>query len=233
MHQSQHPHHASGNTSSPISALPICNGWFVTRDETKIELKECLKFHDAHGNVMFRINSKWKALSGRIVITDSHDCEVGYVRMKRRSMCLFADDFRTTYYFGNKHNDDMGAVELNERTQACPSKCYADIYFGDTWIGETVGNWFSKSFIIYIRGVKVAEVLRSAKTVEGGFSIVVDAGVDASFIFMVVVALGEIYGWADNFNGGVCSNILSKSLPYSSRGTIFYPQYGGRLEWEI
>jgi len=148
-------------------------------------------------------------------------------------MCLFASDFRTTYYFGNKYNDNIGAVKPNG-TSACPSQCCADIYFGDTWIGETMGNWFTKSFKIFVQGVQAAEVLRSADTADGGFSIVTSAGVDASFIFMIVVALGEMYGWADNFNGGLCSNVLSQALPSSSRGrrSIFRPQYGGKLVGE-
>jgi len=233
MLQSQYHHHTSENTSLPISTLPICNGWYVTRQKTWIELKESLKFHDAYGNVIFRLNPKWKTLSGRLVITDSNDWEIGYVRRKRRSMCLFASDVRTTYYFGNQYNDNVGAVKPNG-TSACPSKCCADIYFGDTWIGETMGNWFTKSVKIYIGGMQAAEVLRSAASADGGFSIVTAAGVDASLVFMVVVALGEIHGWADNFNGGVCSNVLSKDLPYSSRGrsSMFRPQYGGRLGYE-
>lgn len=181
---------------------PVCNNRFVTTRPMTIILKECLKFHDENGNLMFNLHARTMTMSGRIIIKDANGVRVGHVRGKRRPAA------RATYYFGDKKKDKIGTVKAKGPTSRS-DRCDADIYIGDTLIGETMGNWFTKSFRIVISGVQVAEIYRTIDSAEGGFSIeILTEGVDSLVILLIVMALGEIHAWADTANGGVSSCIL-------------------------
>lgn len=205
-------HSESAETQRTIT--PILNGWFVTDRQRRIELKEGKTFHDTQGNVMFRLHEKRLTLSARIAISDSRGANIGHVRRKLRSFCPFAGRNQTEIIFGSKESGKFGTVKVDGMDFSA-TDCKAGIYLEDTWIGEVAGSWFMKDFTIYINKVPVAEILRTAETAEGGFSIITAAGVDTSFVLMIVMALGEIYGWVDSYNGGVASNILSRGASFS------------------
>lgn len=123
---------------------------------------------------------------------------------------IFAQPERSTHASLSSTCYDVPHSKSANRTNPTPAKCNADIYLGDAWIGETEGCWFTKSFQIYMEGIEVARVLRTQEhAAEGGFSIEMTEGVDASLILMILLALGEIYRWADNYAGGVASSVLS------------------------
>ena len=79
-----------------------------------------------------------------------------------------------------------------------PTKCDADIYHGDTVIGEARGNWRAKSFTISLGGRPVATVSRKTGLMgrvldADSYIIEIEGGVDVAFMSMVVIALDEIY----------------------------------------
>ena len=79
-----------------------------------------------------------------------------------------------------------------------PMKCDADIYLGDTVIGEASGNWRAKSFKIDMHGRPVATISRKTGVMgrildADSYIIEISPGVDLAFISMIVIALDEIY----------------------------------------
>ena len=79
-----------------------------------------------------------------------------------------------------------------------PIKCDADIYHGDTVIGEASGNWRAKTFTISLGGRQVAKVGRKTGIMgrildADSYTIEIESGIDVAFISMVVIALDEIY----------------------------------------
>ena len=79
-----------------------------------------------------------------------------------------------------------------------PMKCDADIYLGNTIIGEASGNWRAKSFKIDLNGRQVATISRKTGIMgrildADSYIIEIVAGVDTAFISMIVIALDEIY----------------------------------------
>lgn len=189
--------------SSLEPRFPVWHRRFASSGRTRIELKERGAFHDADGNLLFAMRAKTVTMSGRIVIDDAEGRRVGHVRRRRRPAS------RATYYFGNPSREKVGTVRAKS-AKTRSTECDAEIYLGDALVGETIGNWFKKSFYIYFGGLQVAEAYRRAGCVEGGFCVeIVTEGVDASFVIMVVLALGQMYDWADGCHGGVCSSVLS------------------------
>lgn len=78
------------------------------------------------------------------------------------------------------------------------TKCDADIYLGDTVIGEASGNWRAKSFTITLGGRQAGKVLRKTGLMgrvmdKDSYVIEIEQGVDVAFMCMVVIALDEIY----------------------------------------
>ena len=72
--------------------------------------------------------------------------------------------------------------------------CDADIYLGDTIIGEAAGSWSRKSFKITIEGDQVAVGSRNVLTFGAdSYCVEISAGVDSAFIAMIVMALDELY----------------------------------------
>ena len=79
-----------------------------------------------------------------------------------------------------------------------PTKCDADIYHGDTVIGEASGNWRAKTFTISLGGRQVAKVGRKTGIMgrildADSYTIEIESDVDVAFMSMVVIALDEIY----------------------------------------
>jgi uncharacterized protein YxjI len=79
-----------------------------------------------------------------------------------------------------------------------PTKCDADIYHGDTVIGEASGNWRAKSFTISLGGRHAAKVSRKTGLMgrvldADSYIIEIEGGVDVAFMSMVVIALDEMY----------------------------------------
>lgn len=79
-----------------------------------------------------------------------------------------------------------------------PMKCDADIYLGDTVIGEASGNWRAKSFTIDLHGRQAASISRKTGIMgrildADSYTIDIAAGMDMAFISMIVIALDEIY----------------------------------------
>ncbi len=78
------------------------------------------------------------------------------------------------------------------------TKCDADIYLGDSVIGEASGNWRAKSFNITLGGRNVGRVQRKTGLMgrvldKDSYVIEIEAGVDVAFMCMVVIGLDEIY----------------------------------------
>jgi len=162
---------------------------FVTTEPTIIELKEGKRFHDArNGNPLFNIHFKRLTTSNRVVIEDDSGADIGHVRVGRTRS--------DTHYFGTSNKDKIGSVRSKIKDfRHFPDQCDAFIHLGDKLIGETAGNWLTKSFTISVGRQEVAKVFRNEKNVEGGFFIDLNAGVDAVFILMIVMCLGEMHNW--------------------------------------
>mmetsp|Transcript_5705 Transcript_5705/g.12429 ORF Transcript_5705/g.12429 Transcript_5705/m.12429 type:complete len:187 (+) Transcript_5705:87-647(+) len=145
---------------------------------------------DAEGNVMFKIDAKLLTLSDRRDVMDASGTNIGQIRKKK------TPGLHKMWYLGTMDDEKKCAVKAKGTLDI--TKCDADIYIGDTVVGECSGNWRAKSFTISIEGNQVADVHR--KTDAGGllldadsYSIEISAGVDSAFITMIVIALDEIY----------------------------------------
>lgn len=103
------PRHRAAMPSRPPPL--VCDGWSVTTDQTRIDLRECRKFHDERGNVAFRLAESAFTLSGRIDLADPQGKEIGYVRQKQRSVCPFSGGLEATYCFGYKHTNKVDFVK--------------------------------------------------------------------------------------------------------------------------
>lgn len=69
----------------------------------------------------------------------------------------------------------------------------------DTAAGCTKGNWSKKAIDISVGGEQVAEIYRTSFTASNGFCIeIAKAGVDRAFVVMIVLALGEAFGWEND-----------------------------------
>lgn len=172
---------------------------FVTSATTTLVFKE-KKFgslsgdsgrvEDAEGNVMFKIDANLMTMSGRREFMDASGTNIGQIRKKK------TPGLHAVWYLGTMNDEKKCAVKAKGTMNI--TKCDADIYIGDTVVGECSGNWRAKSFTISIEGNQVAEVSRN--TDAGGiilnadsYSIEISAGVDSAFITMIVIALDEIY----------------------------------------
>jgi uncharacterized protein YxjI len=79
-----------------------------------------------------------------------------------------------------------------------PTKCDADIYHGNTVIGEATGNWRAKTVTVTLGGKTAATISRKTGVMghllnADSYMIEIAAGVDVAFMCLVVIALDEIY----------------------------------------
>ena len=79
-----------------------------------------------------------------------------------------------------------------------PTKCDANIYHGNTVIGEARNNWRAKSFTISLGGRQAAKVSRKTGLMghvldADSYIIEIKGDVNVAFMSMVVIALDELY----------------------------------------
>ncbi|KAL3799597.1 hypothetical protein ACHAW5_006579 [Stephanodiscus triporus] len=134
---------------------------FVAAGPTTLVLKEKKglslsgdsgKINDANGNLMFKIDANLLTISERRTLEDASGTKIGTVRVKK------TPGLHMTYYLGTMSDDKKCAVKMKGLMN--PTKCDADIYHGDTVIGEASGNWRAKSFTISLGGRQAAKVSR-------------------------------------------------------------------------
>ena len=92
----------------------------------------------------------------------------------------------------------LSQIHLYKHRLMNPTKCDADIYHGDTVIGEATGNWRAKSFTVNLGGKTAATIRRKTGAMghlfdADSYIIEIAAGVDVAFMCMIVIALDEIY----------------------------------------
>jgi len=148
------------------------------------------KVKDAEGNTVYSIDAHLMTMSERRTLKDASGADVGQCRRKK------TPGLHPTYYIGTMDDDKKCAVKVKGLMNI--TKCDADIYLGDTVVGEASGNWRAKSYQINLQGQQVAEVKR--KTGAMGHLLDADSyvmeiapGVDTAFVVMVVIALDELY----------------------------------------
>jgi len=148
------------------------------------------KILDVNGTLMFKIDANLMTISERRTLEDASGEKIGTVRVKK------TPGLHKTYYVGTMADDKKCAVKAKGIMN--PTKCDADIYHGDTVIGEASGNWRAKTFTISLGGRQVAKVGRKTGIMgrildADSYTIEIESGIDVAFISMVVIALDEIY----------------------------------------
>ena len=129
-------------------------------------------------------------MSERRTLMDANGAEIGQLRKKK------SPGLHPACYIGTMQDEKKCTVKVKGLMN--PTKCDANIYVGDSVVGEATGNWRAKTFTIAMGGNKVAEVKRKTGMTGRMFDadsyyIDVAAGVDQAFISLVVIALDELY----------------------------------------
>jgi len=104
--------------------------------------------------------------------------------------------YKPAWYLGSL--DDERKCRVQMAGVFNPTTCNAEIYLGDTVIGEVSGNWSARSYTISIDNKQVAEVKRHTGITghilnKDEYVLEISAGVDTAFISMIVIALDEMY----------------------------------------
>lgn len=190
-----------------MSNLAPITSQFVSSSPTTLILKEksALSLNprngdsatilDTNGNVVFEIEAHLISLSQNRTIKTSTGAKIGTIR-KKRLPAITMTGIKQAWYLGSLEDERKCRVQMKGVFN--PTSCNAEIYLGDTVIGEVVGNWSARSYTISIDNKQVAEVKRHTGITghiqsKDEYCIEIAAGVDTAFISMVVIALDEMY----------------------------------------
>ena len=110
------------------------------------------KIKDADGNLVFEIDAHLATMSERRTLKNASGAKIGQCRRKK------TPGIHPAFYIGTM--DDEKKIMVKVKGMMNPTKCDADIYYGDKVVGEAGGNWRAKSYHVSIGGKRVAEVKR-------------------------------------------------------------------------
>lgn len=135
------------------------------------------------------------SLSHNRTIKASTGAKIGTIR-KKRLPAITMTGIKQAWYLGSLEDERKCRVQMKGLFN--PTTCNAEIYLGDTVIGEVSGNWSARSYTISIDNKQVAEVKRHTGITghilnKDEYVLEITAGVDTAFISMVVIALDEMY----------------------------------------
>lgn len=190
-----------------MSNLTPITSQFVSSSLTTLILKE--KSHlsldprnrdsatvfDTNGNVVFEVEAHLISLSQNRTVKASTGAKIGTIR-KPYIPKFTLTGYKPSWYLGSLDDERKCRVQMTGIFN--PTTCNAEIYLGDTVIGEVSGNWSARSYKISIDNKQVAEVKRTNITSgyilgKDEYCIEIAAGVDTAFISMIVIALDEMY----------------------------------------
>ena len=134
------------------------------------------KIKDTEGNLVFEIDAAVMTMSGRRALKDASGKEVGQVRHKK-TPCV-----HPAMYVGTMDDDKKCMVKTTGMLN--PTKCDADIYVGDSVVGEVSGNWRAKHYTFTIDGKEVSVAWRNL------------VGLHNSFLFAILqLIIGRLHSY--------------------------------------
>ena len=134
------------------------------------------KIKDTEGNLVFEIDAAVMTMSGRRALKDASGKEVGQVRHKK------TPGVHPAMYVGTMDDDKKCMVKTTGMLN--PTKCDADIYVGDSVVGEVSGNWRAKHYTFTIDGKEVSVAWRNL------------VGLHNSFLFAILqLIIGRLHSY--------------------------------------